>query len=485
MFVWLFVLPLLVAVPLHLSVLAIHLSNTPSLGPDQFTPIAIFAAALIIVYGSLRALRYRGTFSFPAVALALCGIGLVTQYRIGTISSMQITSASQLALPLGIVIMLGTYWLGRYGRISRLEPFWLVFLALSVIVIIFVLVAGRKYRGAVYLPGNINPAEIIKPLLIIFIASMLSGHRLLLRRSFLGIPLPPLNILVTVGALWAPPMLLLIAQGDMGMFALMNATLIVMLYAVTNRSAYLLGGLAGIFTLAHLLIPLSSRGRARLAAWLNPFDAATSTGWQPLQALVALYTGGFWGTGFGGGSPGVVPIVESDFAYIIIGEELGLIGCACIVLLFCTLIVSGMRVAERTDNHYRATVATGIIACLGLQTLLNIGGVVKAIPLTGIPLPFISHGGSSLVTTLLMPGIILAISDDRPPAKTKKRGSLKAREKTGCKEKTGGRSKKGCTQKKGSMRCLTSFKHQSQPQISAKRRVVSTKSFHDTSAGIP
>ena len=420
MFLWLVLFPLMIVFPLQLSLLAVHLSNTPTLGLDQFTPTIIFGTVVLLVYGALRLLRYRGSIAFPAAALALCGLGIVLQYRIGTIQALQITSFSQLALPIGIVIMLGVYWAGRHGRISKLEPLWLVFLGLSVAVILFVLIAGRKYRGAVFLPGNINPVEIIKPLLIIFIASMLSGHRVLLKRGFLGIPLPPLNIIVTVGVLWAPPMLLLALQGDMGMFALMNATLIVMLYAVTNRSAYLVGGLSAIFVLAYFLIPLSSRGRARLAAWLNPFDVATSAGWQPLQALMALYTGGFFGTGLGGGSPGVVPIIESDFAYIIIGEELGLLGCICVALLYCALVISGIRIAERTSDHYLATIATGVAACLGIQTLLNIGGVVKAIPLTGIPLPFISHGGSSLVTTLLMTGILLAISDDRPPPKPPK-----------------------------------------------------------------
>jgi cell division protein FtsW (lipid II flippase) len=279
----------------------------------------------------------------------------------------------------------------------------------------FVLVAGRKYRGAVFLPGNVNPVEIIKPMLVLALAAILAGHRKLLARGFLGIPLPPINILVTVGILWAPPMALLILQGDMGMFALMNATLLVMLYSVTKRSGYLFCGIAAVFFLARLLIPLSTRGRARLEAWLDPFTAATGGGWQPLQALVALYSGGLLGTGLGAGSPNVVPIVESDFAYIIIGEELGLVGCIATTALYAALVLAGLRIAERAQDPFRSATATGLSACLGLQILLNIGGVVKAIPLTGIPLPLISHGGSSLATTFLMAGILLAIGDDRAP----------------------------------------------------------------------
>lgn len=423
MFVWVFILPLLVFIPLHLSVLTVHLANAPVLGWSEFAPLIVFAGALLLVYTALRMLKYNGTPSVPAVILTLCGIGLALQFRIGS-GSLQLlsaTSPSQLAFPIGLAVMIVVYLLGRHGRISKLEPLWPLFLALSILVIGFVIVAGRKYRGAVYLPGNFNPVEIVKPMLIIFIASMLSGHRKKLTRGFLGIPLPPINIIVTVGILWAPPMIMLLLQGDMGMFALMNTTLLVMLYAVTSRHAYLLGGFTALVFLARILIPLSTRGRARLSAWLDPFNAATASGWQSLQALVALYTGGLLGTGLGAGSPNVVPIVESDFAYIILGEELGIIGCICVILLYIVLIISGTRIAERASDSYRSAVATGITACLGIQILLNIGGVVKAIPLTGIPLPLISHGGSSLVTTLLMAGILLAISDEKPTSIKKRR----------------------------------------------------------------
>ncbi len=413
MFGFIVVLPLLVFLTLHLSVLTVNLANAPVLSWQQMSPLAAFVAVLITVYGTLRASKYNGSLDVPAAIMTLCGIGLALQFRIGTVQTITFATPSQLALPIGIVTMLSLFLLGRHGRISRLEPLWLVFLGLSTLVVLFVLIAGRKYRGATFLPGNINPVEIVKPLLVVFIASMLSGHRKMLTRGFLGIPLPPLNIVVTLGVLWAPPMLMLLIQGDMGMFALMNMTLLVMLYAVTGRSAYLLGGLTAILFLGRFLMPLSARGAARLAAWLDPFTAATAVGWQPLQALVALYSGGLLGTGLGAGSPNVVPIVETDFAYIIIGEELGFVGCVVVVALYAVLIIAGMRIAERTADAYRSAVATGITSCLGIQIMLNIGGVVKAIPLTGIPLPLISHGGSSLVTTLLMAGILLAISDDK------------------------------------------------------------------------
>ena len=417
MFSVVFLCPLAIFLTLHVAVLVVHLANAPMLGWAQLSPVVLFVGVLAAVYAVLRIARYQGSSALPATILTLCGIGLAVQFRIGTLQSLSINSPSQLALPIGIVIMLGAYLIGRHGRITRLEPLWPAFLIAAVLTVLFVLIAGRKYRGAVYLPGNINPVEIIKPLLVVFIASMIAGHRKTLSRNFLGIPLPPLNIIVTLAILWAPPMLMLLLQGDMGLFALMNMTLLVMLYATTGRTAYLTGGFIAILSLGRLLMPLTTRGAARLAAWLDPFTAPTGTGWQPLQALVALYAGGLFGTGFGAGSPRSVPIVESDFAYIIIGEELGLIGCLFIAAIYFSFVVTGMRTAERTADPYRSTVATGLTACLGLQILLNIGGVTKAIPLTGIPLPLISHGGSSLVTTLLMAGLLMAIANDRQPTK--------------------------------------------------------------------
>ena len=414
MFLLLVVLPFLVFAPLHLSVLAVRLANAPSLGWPEIAPAAVLLAALLLVWSALRIGRYAGSPAVPSAALALLGAGIALQFRIGTLRTVELQRPSQLALPIGIVSMLAVWLLLRRRRIERLEPYWGVFLGASIAVVAGVIVAGHGFRGAKYLSGGMNPVEIVKPLLVVFVASLLAGHRKLLRRGFLGVPLPPLNILATVGLLWAPPMLLLIAQGDLGMFALLNATLLVMLYAVTNRSLYFVGGFAALFAVAAVAIPRTSRGRARLDAWLDPFSNATTTGWQVLQALVAYYTGGVWGVGLGAGSPNAVPIVESDFVWAVLAEELGLVGCAATLLLYGVLVFGGFRIASRAKSAYASCVATGLAACLGLQTLLNVGGVVKAIPLTGIPLPLLSHGGSSLVATLVMVGLLLAISDEAP-----------------------------------------------------------------------
>ena len=415
MFAFLVLFPFLVFEPLHLSVLSVRLAAAARLGWADVSPAVVFLAVLLVVWTVLRLSRYAGSPAVPSLVLTLLGIGMALQFRVGTLRLERFDSPSQAALPLGVASMLAVYLALRRRRVDRLEKAWAGFVAMAVLVVAGVLVAGRGFRGATFLAGGVNPVEIVKPLLVLGIAAVLAGHRATLRRGFLGVPLPPLNILVTVALVWVLPMALLVAQGDLGMFALMNATLLAMLYAVTNRSLYLVGGLAALVSLAAFLIPLTRRGRMRLEAWRNPFLKAGDTGWQPLQALVALYSGGLFGTGFGAGSPGAVPIVESDFVFVVVGEELGFAGCAAILLLYAALVFSGMRVASRATGAYASCVAAGLTACIGLQTLLNVGGVVKAIPLTGIPLPLLSHGGSSMVATLVMAGLLLAISDEHPP----------------------------------------------------------------------
>ncbi|MFA7160233.1 MAG: FtsW/RodA/SpoVE family cell cycle protein, partial [Kiritimatiellia bacterium] len=155
----------------------------------------------------------------------------------------------------------------------------------------------------------------------------------------------------------------------------------------------------------------SAHARVRLAAWLAPFADPTGTSWQVLQALSAMYAGGIWGVGLGGGSPQFIPIASSDFIYAVIGEELGYAGCGIVLAFFLVLIFRGYRVAGGLPVPFGRLLAAGIVTTLAFQVLLNIGGVMKALPLTGITLPLISHGGSSLLTTFLSFGLLLAISE--------------------------------------------------------------------------
>ena len=393
----------------YASVLVTRLANAPVLPLRHLAPLGIFAACVVVTALAFRLGRFRGDAPFASVVFALAGLGVVLQYRIGTLRISAESGYASYALPIGVATMLAVWGLCRRGRHDWLERAWLVCLGASALV---VLATGRRYRGAVYAQGNMNPVEVVKPLLIVFLAAVLTGHRDALRRGWTFIPWPRGKSLFTVAMLWAPPMVLLLAQGDIGMVTLLCAVALAMLYGVTHRLGYLLAGGGAVFLVARYAIPLSDHAMKRFEAWLDPFAVSTTSGWQILQGLVALYSGGIFGVGVGAGTPSAVPIAESDFIYAVIGEELGYVGCGLTLLLYIALAVRGFGIAARARSAFSASLATGITACFALQALLNVGGVTKAIPLTGITLPFISHGGSSLVTLFAMAGLLLAISEN-------------------------------------------------------------------------
>jgi len=224
-------------------------------------------------------------------------------------------------------------------------------------------------------------------------------------------PVPPLKDLLPLIGFWAFLTGLLFLQRDLGMFVILSVALLVMLTIGTGRSGYLAYGAIAAAGLGYLVVKLFLHGQRRIGAWLDPFADPTGDGWQVLQGLSGMYSGGLWGEGFGRGNPEYTPIAESDFIYSVIGEELGFVGCVVVVVFFLIFFERGMRIADRTPSSYGTLLCAGLTSVIATQTFLNIGGVTKFIPLTGITLPFISQGGSSLLTAFASLGLVLAISD--------------------------------------------------------------------------
>lgn len=389
-----------------------RLAWDPSVGLSQLLPFVVFSAACVAEWALLRRSTLNADARIFEIATFLVGIGMAMQFRMGTFSGGG-AIGFRLALPAGLAAMLLVYLLASNGRWEKMSAAGYVCYVLAVALLGAMVVLGRRYRGGVYLPGNVNPSEFVKPLLVVFLASFLAGRKKAFSAAVAGVPTPHAGSLLTLAVLWCVPLALVMALHDLGLILLLNAVLVVMLYAVGRRVGYLALGAVGVVGAGSLLWMVSSHVKARFCAWLDPFSDPTGTGWQILQGLSALYAGGIWGAGIGAGSPQAVPIVTSDFVYAAIAEELGIVISALILALYACLFCRGFIVAGRTRSPFGNLLATGLAASLAVQALLNVAGVTKALPLTGIVLPFLSQGGSGLMAMLAMTGLLAAVSSGK------------------------------------------------------------------------
>lgn len=265
-----------------------------------------------------------------------------------------------------------------------------------------------------------QPSELLKVLLVIFLAGYLDDKRDLLVSPYrLGpIKLPPVPYIAPLLMLWALAIVLFVIQKDLGSALLFFGIFLAMLYVASGRPFFVVGGLVLFFAAAYSLNRFFASQfthiQKRINIWLNPWPVGNGDGYQIVQSLYALASGGLFGVGTGFGSPGVIPAVQTDMVISAIGEELGLMGTLAVLALFMMLVYRGYHIAFSARSGYEQLLAVGLTTILGLQAIIIIGGAIKLIPLTGITLPFISYGGSSLITNCVIIGLLLRISAPRP-----------------------------------------------------------------------
>ena len=395
-----------------LTVTGVWANDFSAMPWDQMIPIGIYLVGFPMILIGLKIVGWRGDAAIIGAVMMLSGMGLVIQLRMGSFARGLEAPLALLPFPLGLSAFLLAATLTSKGRGAWTRILcWVLYLtALGAMAAMLVL--GQRYRGGFYLPGNINPSEIVKPLLVFFLAAYLSRRKNEFSEpTTSGIPMPPITTLLGLTILWSIPMLFTVLLHDLGLAGLLSAILMVMLFAVSKRTGYLAIGLVIVLAGCFGMQLISANAQSRFDIWLNPFSDATGKGWQTLQALSAMYSGGLWGSGLGAGLPNTVPIVSSDFVYAAIAEEMGLVGCALLLLVFLILFSRGFRASAAARTPYERLLCIGLTASLAVQTLFNIGGVTKALPMTGITLPFVSHGGSSLITSLFIAGLICGLSD--------------------------------------------------------------------------
>ena len=277
----------------------------------------------------------------------------------------------------------------------------------------------RRAAHAVDRPVSGQPSELLKVILVVFLAGYLSENRSLLadESTRIGpIRLPPIPYLAPMVAMWAIALVIVVVQHDLGAALLFFAVFLAMLYVATGRPSYVVGGLILFVAGSWVLYNLFGHVQQRVDNWLDPFRDPLGAGFQTVQALYAFARGGLLGVGLGAGLPTIggnlpIPAVHTDYPLAALGEELGLIGLLAILGLYLVVVERGLRIAAAAHDDFRALLAAGLALVVAVQAFIIAAGNLKLIPLTGITLPLISYGGSSLLANALVIGLLLALSD--------------------------------------------------------------------------
>jgi cell division protein FtsW (lipid II flippase) len=396
------------------------------------------AFAVITVLGHL-AVRRLAPWADPLLlplAAVLNGLGIVMTYRLAAQGSLltaplspSATGIQILYTAIGVGCFVAVLALIREPRVLQRYTYTLGAIGLALLALPAVLpksiseVPGTGALIQIRLGTfTIQPEEFAKLALAVSFAGYLVAKRDVLAlagRRVLGVDLPRARDLGPILVIWAASLLLLVFESDVGTSAVFMGLFVAMLYIATSRTSWLLLGfvmfVAGAFAASKLFAHVGER----FDVWLHPFAGSNPAGnaYQPLQGLYGMASGGLLGKGLGGGQPYITPLVQSDMVFTAFGEELGLAGVMALLLVYGLIVQRGLRTAMSVKDPFSKLLAGGLSFMLALQVFVIVGGVTRLIPLTGITTPFLSQGGSSLVASWMLIGLLVRISDTarRPP----------------------------------------------------------------------
>jgi len=391
---------------------ALSLAPARAIGP----PWALWLLAAGALAWVLRQPAGARDDVLPALAVLLSALGLATIARLSP--DLAHRQVLWLALSLALALALGP----AFDRFRRMAAYKYVWVLASIVLFVLLALFGVEVNGAKLWirigPVQYEPVELIKLFIVFFMAAYLAETgdviaaakpwSLRANARYLG----PLFI----G--WGASMAILVFERDLGMATLLLATFVAMLYVATRRVDLIVGGAAvfaaGAVWAAHHYAYVGTR----IAVWRDPFADAYGRGYQTLQGLFSLASGGLFGAGYGLGHPQFIPDAATDYVLASWAEDFGALGTCALLAAFALVVRRSLLAAERQPDLYAKLLATGLAATIGFQVCIIVGGVLGAFPLTGITLPFISYGGSSLVANFLLVALVWAIGGSRTTART-------------------------------------------------------------------
>ena len=383
--------------------------------PARIVPfLAVVLGVLGVAHVATRTLARGADPLLLPIAALLNGLGYVMIARL----SDRLAGLQAIWTVVGVTAFVVTLLVvKRVGDVTRYR--WTL-LAGAFVLLLLPLLPGLGYSSGgarIWVRvGSITfqPGEFAKVALAVFFAAYLAERRELIaaRAWRLGpLHLPePVHLLPIVLA-WVGSVGIMVLQRDLGSSLLFFTLLVVMLWVATDRTTYLVGGFALFAVAAVSAYRLFDHVQTRVTVWLDPWSDFYGKGYQLAQASFALAEGGITGTGLGLGDPQRIPLAQNDFIFAALGEELGLFGASLVLLSYLFMVGAGLRAATRTPRAVESLLAVGLSAILGVQAFIIIAGVIRVLPLTGVTLPFVSYGGSSLVANYVLLALLIRISD--------------------------------------------------------------------------
>ena len=375
-------------------------------------PVGLFVA-FAAAHVAVRMLAPDADPVILPVVFLLSGIGIAFVTRLAP----DLAENQVLWLFISVAAMIATLFFVR--NLDKLADYKYTLGLIGVILLILPMIIGTEKNGSklwlTFGGFSFQPGELAKILIVLFLAFYLASNREALSVTAHRVGpfrIPRFRMLLPLFIMWGISLLIVIFERDLGSALLFFMYFVVMLYVATGRWSYVFIAIVllviGFFFCYHFF----SHVKIRVDIWLDPWTDAQNSGYQIVQSLYSIADGDLVGSGIGKGMPTLIPFVESDFLFSAIAEEMGLLGASAVIILYMLFCVRGFATAARAKSDSSAFAAVGLTTVIGFQAFLIIAGVTKLLPLTGVTLPFMSQGGSSLLSSFIIVGLLLRAGDE-------------------------------------------------------------------------